>query len=369
MDIWKIFTKKGEHLFWQRLEKDQIDQDNYEEFSIENDQAYFLVRLKEMYIRNTRILWRKYYPLLHGFVHYGGKEDHAVAGPGQLKELGEANLDRVITLNYRLCGPIAYKGGDVQVLLGLYSVPAEEALGLLINMVSQVATLGGLAVQQAAQIANTVKKGVEDIIGMNEARLELGLNDTFYQHNPFRAGYYVGIKAPKDQIAVNRLWLVKGRLMKGEYPQASKSFEDYDYFVMEIERRLHRDDWPGLPGIAEMQGKFAGVMRDPGLQVTQKRERLRDLWPEFTQTLGDSPFLVKPDREQIANDVSQDLKNRLQSLETGNPFETRAWGEASTVRRDPAVFDFLDVEQYLDWQDQEGVRRARQALAGNPFQI
>jgi hypothetical protein len=368
MGVWDIFAQKAQHLFWTRLEQDHVVQDKYQEYPIENDQAYFLVRLTEMYISYTRKLWRKFYPLLHGYVHYGDQEDHAVAGPGQLKELGEANLDRVITLNYRLCGPIPYKGGDVQVLTGLYSVPGEDSLRVLIDVVSQVANLGGLAIHQYLALANAVKTGVENIINLDSAQLQLGINDTFYQHNPFRSGYYVGIQAPADEVFPSLLWLENGRLMKGPFPGSCKSYEDFDYFVLEIERREHRDDWPGLPGIADMQEKFAGVMRDGALTVDQKRARLQDVWPGFTQALSDSPYLVKPDRERIAYDVSQDLLKRLEALGSGNPFKARAFGTKVFVKKEPVEFDFLDVPQYVDWQDKESVSQAQQALGGNPFQ-
>jgi hypothetical protein len=366
MGIWDIFGSKAQKLCWKRLRPEQIEPRGRETV-IDADKAYFFVRLKEMYISETRKLWRKMFPLVHGFVAYSGKEEHAVAGPGQLKELGEANLDRIITLNYPLAGPIAYKGGDLNLLVGLYSVPGEDATRILIDMVGQVASLGGLALGPYPQIATAIKTGVENLVGINSARLELGVRDTFYPKNLLREGYYVGINAPEAEIPFGLLWLRDGRLVKGADPIAGRPYEDYDYFVLEIERRDRRVDWPGLPGMAAMQEKFAAVMRDT-LAVPEKRQRLAALWPEFQQLLADSAFLVGPDREQIANDVSLELKKRLEALETGNPFETRAWGDSHPVRREPGIFDFLDVPEYLNRANPKEVGAALLALAGNPFQ-
>ena len=53
------------------------------------------------------------------------------AGPGQLKELGTANLDRLVGLAYRLAGPMVYAGDDLDVLVGLYAVPAQDAAKVL----------------------------------------------------------------------------------------------------------------------------------------------------------------------------------------------------------------------------------------------
>lgn len=361
-----IFQNKAKRLYWQRIRADHIAE-TYREEPIEKDQAYFLVRMREMYIAHTRILWRKFYPMLHGFVSYGDSEEHIVVGPGQLREFGEANLDRVMTFNYRLAGPLAYKGGDVTVLVGLYSAPLQDATGALIETVSMVANLGGLTLGQAAQIAGVVKSGVEKILDLDDTRIEVGVRDTFYQNNTFTTGYYIGVNAPQSEVPLDRLWLKGGRLLKGFDPVVALPFDDFDYFVLEIERRTVRDDWAGLPGIAELNEKFAAIMKDSGLSVTEKRTRLGDLWQEFQQALIDSPYLVKPHREKIAFDVQSDLKARLDAMEHGNPFESRAWSDPVKKQRPAEKFDFIEVADYLD--DRDPVQRALARVAlEEPFQ-
>lgn len=367
MNIRDLFQSKAQHLFWKRLDPAQVV-DVASGEAIEKDEAYFVVRMKEMYLVAARRLWRRFYPMLHGYVEYGGAETHAVAGPGQLRELSETNLDRVVNLNYRLTGPTAYHGGDVSLLVGLYSVPGQEAVKALVDTVSTVASLGGIALGPSVEIVNVVKAGVENIVGLNEARLELGIRDTFYQNNPLQSGYYVGINAPITQVIFDQLWLKEGRLVKGVDPIVGQPYEDHDYMVLEIERRTSRDDWPGLPGLVEFQEKFGAIMRDGGLSVAQKRERLGALWPQFTQALNDSTYLTRPDREQIAASVAGDLNRRLQALESGNPFESRSWKDETTTSRSPAEFDFLDVPDYVDHRDPDSVRAAKAVLAGSPFE-
>lgn len=76
-------------------------------------------------------------------------------------------------------------------------------------------------------------------------------------------------------------------------------------------------------------------MRDTALKVPEKRARLAELWPQFTQAMVESPYLVRPDRELIAKSTSDDLNARLKAMETTNPFETRGWGgkQVITVNR------------------------------------
>jgi hypothetical protein len=361
-----FFVKKGQRLFWKRLPVIQIH-GGYQEEPIENDQAYFVLRVKEMYLEHTRVLWRKFYPMLHGSVNYGSKEDVSVTGPGQLKELGESNLERVINLNHRLAGPIPYRGDDVTVVVGLYAVPGQDATKALIDTVGKLAALGGVALGQALEVTNVIKSGVEGILGMAQTSLSLGVEDTFYKGNPFRSGLYVGISAPASEINLNELWLKEGQLVKGRDPIVGKPYVDYDYMILEVERRPNREDWPGLPNIADFNDQFAAVMRDSVLDVKGKRARLKDLWPQFLQAIAESPHLISADRAQIEISVSTELKNRLDAMENNNPFETKSWGDSMVRSKPPTEFDFVFVPNYLDPKDGSDLRGRLSASGQNPF--
>ncbi len=362
-----VFVKKGEHLFWKRLPVDQI-YDAYKEEPIENDQAYFVVRMKEMYLQHTRVLWRKYYPMLRGYVRYANKEELSVTGPGQLKQLGETNPDRVVNLNHRLAGPIPYKGDDVTVVAGLYAVPGQDATKALVDTVGQLAALGGVALGQTLAVAGIVKSAVEGIVGMGETSLSLGVEDTFYKGNPFRSGLYLGVSARSSEVKLSELWLKDGRLVQGRDPIVGKPYTDYDYMILEVERRPNREDWPGLPKIAEFNEQFAAVMRDSAVDVKGKKARLGKIWPQFQQALNESPYLITADREQIEVSLSKDLNKRLDAMEKKNPFyETRAWGEPLVRSKSPEEFDFLDVPDYLDARDTSDARRTIISMGENPF--
>jgi hypothetical protein len=360
-----FFVMKGQRLFWKRLPVNQIH-DGYQEEPIENDQAYFVLRIKEMYLEHTRVLWRKFYPMLHGSVKYGGKEDISVTGPGQLKELGESNLDRVINLNHRLAGPIPYRGDDVTVVAGLYAVPGQDATKALIDTVGKLAALGGVALGQALEVTNVVKSGVEGILGMGQTSLSLGVEDTFYQGNPFRSGLYVGISAPSAEINLSELWLKEGQLVKGRDPIVGKPYVDYDYMILEVEKRPNREDWPSLPDIGDFNEQFAAIMRDRSLDVKSKGAKMNDLWPPFLQAIAESPHLITSDRKQIEVSVSADLQKRLDAMANNRVFETKAWGGPTIQSKPPTEFDFIDVPNYLDPGDSNEIGRMS-ISSQNPF--
>lgn len=367
MEIKDIFVGKATKLFWRRLPAGQVAE-GYTEKDFDNDEAYFLVRLKEMYLRNSRIVLRKYYPMLHSYAAYSGLETHSISGPGQLRELGDRNLERLVNLNTRLTDITPYKGGDVDVLMGLYAVPGHDAGKVLIDTLSSVASLAGLVVGQAAQIAGLVKSGVEGILGLDKTSLLLGIRDTFYSGNPFRSGHYVGVNGPASSIKLDQLWLRGGQLYVGPDPVRARPYDEYDYMVVELEHAGDkRDDWPRLPGMKEMSDRFAQVMADETTTPDQKKELLREIWPQFQTTLDQSPYLVGPDRQRIAKSTGDDLNARIDAMKYQNPFETRSWGDDSVRQIPPDQFDLVDVADTFNPRDAESVRQADAALKGNPF--
>ena len=356
MDILEIFRKEGEHLFWRRIDDRRISERPSGE-AIGADEAYLQIRLAEMYLGRTRTLWRKFSPLVHAFIARDNNEElHAVAGPGQLQELGEHNLDRVIVLNVRLVGPIPYKGGEVRILAGLYSVPREDAAVALVSTVGALAGVAGPNAVAATEIVNLVKSGVDSILGLGTTKLRLGINDTFGGSNALRSGFHVGIGAAEAQVPFRQLGIREGRLVVGNSLLLAGPYTGEDYFVLHLERLARRSDWPGLPGVMEFEEQFKAILKGDG-NADAKRAELATRWPKFREALLTSPFLTRFDAGQIANDVSNDLQERLRALESDNPFiETRGWGTDQIEQRVPADVDFASVPEYGKGDRREGER-------------
>src|SRR5437588_10664150 len=114
----KIFQSKAPVLSWVWVPGDHVVDNKNNPLPPETDfgvgQDYVMLRLTEMYLETTRVLWKEFYPLVHSFVAYGDpvaqRSVATVAGPGQLKDLGTENLDRLINLSHRIAGPGVYDG-------------------------------------------------------------------------------------------------------------------------------------------------------------------------------------------------------------------------------------------------------------------
>ena len=360
MDVLKVFRERGTHLAWRRFDDDHIV-GPASGTEIMPGQAYFIIRLNEVFLARSRTLWRKYYPVVHAWGATEAGQEHGLAAPTQLQQVNDAGLDRVVTLNARLIGPTPYRGGDVSLVAGLYSVPGDDAAQALITTVSALTVLVGSAVPTGS-IAKVVTDGVDNVLGLSNTTLRLGICDTFYPGNPLRTGFHVGLGTDSARVDFAKLWLRDGHLVKGEDPFSVKPFNDCDYLVVEVERREVRDDWPGLPGMSELQEQLEGIMKLPTTPVAAKRKNLAALWPQVLQTLTGSPYLTKANAEFIAANLAADLKERLQALEFGNPFEERSWS-GDYPDPDPTSIDLAAIPDHFEFSDVN----ARGSALTNPW--
>jgi hypothetical protein len=320
MDIANWFESRAKQLFWKAIDTGHLVGVPAPQ-TIESGQAYFTIRLCEMYLAFARKLWREVYPMVHCFTAFGGISDQAVVGPAELSGLGDANLDRLVNLDVVLSGPNPYTGGEVSLLAGLYAVPGHDAAVALIDAVGSFAALDPVPAEQALVLAGLIGTAVESILGLDQATLHLGVRDSFNtQSNPLTSGYFAGIGAPESSIDTSQLWVVNGRLQKGTDAASSVAYTDHDYMLISIERSEARDDWARLSELQESRQNLATIAGDSVFTVAEKLDRLAALWPEFVQAVADSPSLTDTDRERITAQLSGDLLGRLKIQQEGNPF-------------------------------------------------
>ena len=324
MDIKKLFEAKSRQLFWRQLDPSHVIGLAAPQLFRKNE-SYVVIRMVEMYLATARKLWHQLYPMLHSYIECGKFRQHTISGPGQLRELGDANLDRISNLNQILAGPIPFDGEEVSLLTGLYSVPGHDSAKALIDTLGALASLPGSNLGGVAPMAQIVKTGIESVLGLDEATLHVGVRDSFGAGSaPFGTGYFVGIAAADQSIDPAQLWLANGRLLKGATQLTSKPYSDHDYMVLSIERLETREDWQTLEGLAQFLARFSNILSDLEFTMAEKRSRLAALWPPFVQMLGESPQLTGPDRDRIASEVGNDYAKRLTVQEDGNPFLKKA---------------------------------------------
>lgn len=320
MDIANLFESKAAQLYWSAVDPGHLSGVPAPQ-PIPPRQAYFTIRLCEMYLAFARKLWRQVYPMVHCFTQFGAVNDHAVVSPVEFTPLGDVNLNRLVNVDMLLSGPHPYDGGDVALIAGLYGVPGHDSAVALINVVGSFTALDPGTMGRAAAVSTLIEGAVESIVGLDQVTLHLGVRDTFHApSHPLNSGYFVGIGAPAASLDTSQLWVVKDRLQKGPTAASSVPYTDHDYMLVAIERTDLREDWAQLTELRETLTRFAAITGDAQYSAAEKKSRLAALWPVFVQDLAASPSLTDPDRQRIAALVSADLLNRLTLQSEGNPF-------------------------------------------------
>jgi hypothetical protein len=313
------------------------------------EDQYVMVSLAEMFLKRTRVLWREFYPVVHSYITYGNPQAPqnaaTVAGPGQLKDLGTANLDKVIPLAFPLAGPIVYDGQNIEALLGLYAVPAKDGAAILINTLSQ---LSGIVPQLAAatQVAGVLKTGTEQMLGIDGTALKLGLHNSFFPPTggvgfPARPGFAVAVNKRANEIDVNKLWVVGGRLKIGDNPVSAQAPEEFDYMLIQFYAGPPRVNiWGTIPSLAEHSANFENALK---ADASARRQALNVAFATFENALDKSRELTRTDKSAVRALVAEDLKKRLGALETGSLFELKSVDE-EPVEADPTEFRPAAIE-------------------------
>jgi hypothetical protein len=323
-----LLSKKNQQLSWDWVPDENVGDGTLIE-SFAAHESYLIVRLAEMFLKDKRILWRTFYPVVHSFLHHGGHEFSEIAGPGQLKDLGSANLDRLVGLAYPLTEPVVYDGSDVDLLIGLYAVPAQDAAKVLLNSLGQLSVLTGLSIEVAAQVATVVKLGIEGLLQIDGNSLQLGARDTLRPIGPkaggkvAKPGYLVAVNTPAGNIEYDKLWVKDGRLCKGDHRDSAKPFSEWDYMLVEIERRETRADWRTLPEVQKHEKGFDEAIRS-GQPIAEIKTQIVQLWTPFSLDVGKSVNLTIPDKRRVMKSVGEEIKVALELLGNNAPWETRS---------------------------------------------
>lgn len=350
----RLFARDGKSLghVW-ILDGHVVDQNHQpvkfaDSYAVED--AYVMISLAEMFLKRTRVLWREFYPVVHSFITYGNPQAPqtvgTVAGPGQLKDLGTANLDKVIPLAFPLAGPIVYDGQNIEALLGLYAVPAKDGAAILINTLSQLSSIVP-QLAAATQVAGVLKTGTEQMLGIDGTLLKLGLHNSFFpvtggQGFIARPGFAVAVSKPANEVDPKKLWVVSGRLVVGDNPVSAQAPDDFDYMLIQFYAGPPRVNiWGTIPSLAEHTTAFENALK---ADAAGRRAAIDLAFHVFENALDKSRDLTKSDKAAVRALVAEDLKKRVLALETGSLFETKSIANDASERSDPTAFRPAAIE-------------------------
>jgi hypothetical protein len=285
-------NEAGQDFIVQRLEKPQGVADAPRVLAKEEE--YVAVTVRSSRIVNTRKWTGKFYGAVNARGHYyhedkGLVEYQTVLAPSLMKELDPAHLERVITINKGILGPVPYLG-KLGLELGLFSVKGSDLAGPYIDVLTSLAETAGVgAFTTALPLVAPLRKGLDLLFGnTNQAELEIGLDEEW---NDVTTGTWLVIRAPKGDPSVKDLRVDPNDF--GLVGADGKAYRDAPYIVFAIEGMNRRDDWMI---IAELKHAWdaIGTAAKAG-----KQNEAEVLFKQFELTTKWSPDLIPADAARL----------------------------------------------------------------------
>lgn len=275
------------------------------------DSAYLHLWLRSLRLTHVRKGLSRFYGTVHSWVslpHLSGQAAtfQVVTTPGDLKEVDGKNLDRIIMINQRLLGPVPYRGGDLDLEVGLFSIKAADLAGPFVSVLEKMSKLAGVSVVSAAMpFVEPIAEGIDLLAGAeDDTTLEIGLSRV--TPNP-ETGYFVVMRAPRGAVDVASLRVEPDyRLVD----RAGKAVSDYPYMVLALEATSARADWFSLPDLASPYGD---------LQTEVRKGRLPDIeeaFAAFKRRVLTSPDLLSADALRLVAKVRTELESVVGSAPT-----------------------------------------------------
>jgi hypothetical protein len=263
MSLWsKIWYGKGNDWVFAKLDTAQAPNGGQPDY-IEKDEDYVSIVLKSMRVPNVRKGSSEFYGATYAHTSLLQRDQQhgdftSIVVPSQLQLADSKRLDRVLSLNHRIFGPVPYCGGDLKIEIGLFSIKENELARPFLNLLEKISTIAPLApIAAAMPMAHALLEGIETIASVDQTILEVGVHRSFQQ---IVTGTYAVIACDKADIKIDSLQLDPNDY-KLVAPKGSP-IKDSAYFIFEIVKDKHRPEWRKLPEIEAKYAELQGVARD-----------------------------------------------------------------------------------------------------------
>lgn len=278
---------------------------------------------------NVRRGLKKFYGAVHSFMEIPHRSQekaqfNVVTAPDALKNIDAGNVDRVVSMNHRLLGPVPYAGGDLDIQVGLFSIASSDLAAPYLSLLESLSKNAGVSFMSAAvPFAGPILEGMKLLAGSDkDSILEIGLSDT---QKPPRQGYLVAIRATRDELNPKELKLNPPDFQLLD--AAGTPLTAFPYFVLEVRAERERSDWFMIPEIKEAYKQIQELYR------TDKAADTKEAVNRFRRIALTCNDLLTQDAEQLVKKVDT-------MYATLAPERTR--GTRSSPRRRPENLPNLD---------------------------
>jgi hypothetical protein len=268
------------------------------------DSGYLDIFLHSARIADVRKGLSKFYGTVHSFISLpvldGKKADfQVVTTPGDLKNIDVSNLDRVIVMNQRLLGPIPYRGGDLEIEMGLFSIKSADLAAPFLGVLESMSKAAGVSyVNAALPFVGPLKDGINLLAGADkDSILEIGLASTY---QPVTTGYFVVMRAEAGKVDPNKFRIDNHHQLVED--SSGAPIGQYPYLVFGVKVSQNRDAWFMIPELAQAHGQLRKTIQG-GDQT-----RVDEAFVVFKRTALTCSDLLLADAKQLVSKVEKEVK-------------------------------------------------------------
>jgi hypothetical protein len=305
---------------------------------------YFQVVVNEMHLANSREWHKRYEPMVFVAATYIYDKDEQtspfVVGSALLKRFGQPLPSGLIYRNVPVTGLHPYQGGALTLTVFLIALESQNNADRLLDVVERIAgaVSPSIAFTTYLKLADPVMRGVESLLGLDEARPILGHHGTT---NPdvrqrFVPEYFAMIDADEAQVDPTRFHVCDSRLHMDD-GNGSVPYRERDFVLFKVTQGVQRSDEQTLPFFPLWREAldFAGTPDDASWREAKAR------FLTLNRTLRSSPDLTEPDADRLRSMYLEQLKRaRNQAVDYSNLGNIDEPGPVEVAFRDAA--DELD---------------------------
>jgi hypothetical protein len=274
---------------------------------LEAGRDYFRLSLCEMCLAQDRQWFSEWYPAVHAIVRltYGTRTEELpfVAGPLDIPEVSQQNLNTVVHRNRALTPLLPFNGGEIELRAGLLAMKGGDYLDDLMRVLSSVSGLLNVPqVSAGLAVAAPIASSLQTLMTGNSGEPALGLQRGLWESggggaNPPAAGYFAAVLANEQQLPPAELRVDEDVLKRGADGATSEQLAGHTFMLFRLDKLSQRDDWEGLEALMKPFNDALTALGD-GFE-----ERAESLMRAGIAQVLQSPDLTRTDRVRVVREL------------------------------------------------------------------
>jgi hypothetical protein len=291
------------------------------------ESAYLSLSLESMRVSAVRVRGQTFYGAVTStctVVSRSGTKAEliAVSTPESLRGADPAHLDRVVVGTVPLVDAVPYRGGGLDVEIGLFAIPGAYLTGPYLDLLGDIATVASAFLTPAGALASAalmapVRKGLDQLLGAaTDAHLETGLAHTWQAP---AAGSYAVVRAPEPVGgfrvgAGNRLTNPDGSEVRAPY------------LLLRLDAQRERHNWTDIPDVSAAYRVVADAARRGDLAAA------KEALATFGRIAVFSPDLLASDGQRLHDKVAEQVRQAFPATGTSGVQPQRGFPNLADIQ-------------------------------------